>query len=137
MGFPTSPSDGQQYTSPNGSVYEYTAADDRWDRIIIGTIGGGGGLSWSAISSNKNAVAGEGYMADSSGGTFTVTLPGSPSIGDTVAIIDSTSSFVSNNVTIGRNGKPIMGLSEDLTLDEDNTAIELIYSDATNGWRVK
>jgi hypothetical protein len=35
MAFPTSPVDGQQYTTSLGTVYEYVAADDKW--ILVST----------------------------------------------------------------------------------------------------
>jgi len=37
MAFPTSPSNGDQYTNANGTLYEYVAADDKWV-IVQGTL---------------------------------------------------------------------------------------------------
>jgi len=38
MAFPTSPSNGDKYTTGFGTVYEYVAADDKWviinDKIV-------------------------------------------------------------------------------------------------------
>ena len=38
------------------------------------------------------------------------------------------------NVTIARNGAKIQNLSEDLTLDINNSAVTLVYTGATYGW---
>lgn len=48
-------------------------------------------------------------VCDATGGAFTITLPASPSTGDTYAIIKKDSSV--NAVTIGGNGKLINGAS--------------------------
>ena len=60
------------------------------------------------------------------GGSFTVTLPISTSLleNDTVQIVDVT----------GGNGAKIQNLSEDLTLDINNSAVTLVYTGATYGW---
>jgi hypothetical protein len=70
------------------------------------------------------------------GGGFTVTLPASPSVNDTVQVIDATGVFGSSNVTVGRNSEKIQNLAEDLTLNINNTAITLVYTGATYGWLI-
>ena len=90
-------------------------------------------IDWQAVvTSDTTMVAGKGYFVDSSGGTKTVTLPASPSIGDTVAInaLDGST----NAVTVARNSSNIEGGTTNLTLDASYSAITLVYSDATNGW---
>ena len=97
------------------------------------------GLSWTNITSNTTATSGNGYFVDTSGGAFTLTLPASATYGDTVAIVDQSGSFAvggSNNLTVARNGLVIQGNSDDMTCDVKNAAFELVYSDATNGWRI-
>jgi len=70
------------------------------------------------------------------GGGFTVTLPASPSVNDTVQVIDATGAFGSSNVTVARNSEKIQNLAEDLTLNINNTAITLVYTGATYGWLI-
>ncbi len=94
------------------------------------------GITWSLITGITTAIAGNGYICDTSGAAFTLTLPASPSAGNVVAISDGASTFDSHNLTIGRNSLKIMGLSEDMIISTKNVAISLIYSDATNGWRI-
>jgi hypothetical protein len=96
-----------------------------------------GSSAWVAKTANYTAVAGDRILADTSGGAFTITLPASASQGDTIEIIDASSSFGTNNLTIARNGLKIMGLAEDMTASTTNAAFTLVYYNATNGWRLK
>jgi hypothetical protein len=81
-----------------------------------------------------NAVSGTGYFCDTSGGAFTVTLPTSPSAGDIVALSDYTRTFGSNNLTIGRNSKPIGGISQDAELTVTGQSATFVFVDDTEGW---
>jgi len=95
-----------------------------------------GGLTWAIVSTTATAVPGGGYICDTSGAAFPLTLPASPAAGDVVAICDAASTFNTKNLTIGRNSLKIMGLAEDMTVSTKNAAFRLIYSDSTNGWRI-
>ena len=81
-----------------------------------------------------NAVNGSGFFLDTTSGTITVTLPGSPSAGDIVAFKDYKGTFACNAVTIGNNGNKIAGVCGNATLSTNNQAISLVYVDATRGW---
>ncbi len=70
------------------------------------------------------------------GGGFTITLPASPLVNDTIQIVDATGVFGSSNVTLSRNGNKIQNLAENLILNIDNTAISLVYTGATYGWLI-
>jgi len=71
---------------------------------------------------------------DTSGGSFTVTLPSDPNDNDKVTIQDYTSSFEDNPLIVGRNGNKIMGENEDMTVRTDNETFTLIYNDGD--WRI-
>lgn len=86
------------------------------------------------LTSTTTINAGERIFADASAGSFTITLPASPNVGDTVQIIDVAGIFSTNNVTIGRNSEKIQNLAEDLTMNLNNAAITMIYSGSTYGW---
>ena len=73
---------------------------------------------------------------NTSGGAFTVTLPASPVKGDSIRIFDVAKRFDSNNLTIGRNGEPIMGDAADLVVSTQGAAFELVYYDGSQGWRI-
>ena len=83
------------------------------------------------------AVAGAQILANTTADVITVTLPASPSVGDEVTIIDTRGSWASNNLTVGRNGKPINTATSDLTLSNAGQSITLVYIDATRGWAYK
>lgn len=103
------------------------------------------GSSWSSVGNFKGIdVSADGTtlvnnqqaFCDTSGGAFTVTLPSTPTKGDRVRIFDVTSSFDSNNLTVGRNGNPIMGDAADLVVSTEGAAFELVFYDGTQGWRI-
>ena len=82
-----------------------------------------------------SATAGTGFFVNTSGGAVTVTLPGSPSAGDVIALKDYKNTWDSNNVTLARNGSKINGSSGCATLNVRDQSVTLIYVDATAGWK--
>ena len=62
----------------------------------------------------------------------TITLPASPTAGNEVVI--SVGAF--ENTVIGRNSQNIMDLAEDMTIDSANATLNLVFIDATRGWRL-
>lgn len=97
----------------------------------------GGGPTWLAVSGAVNpAVAGYGYVVDTTGGAVTVTLPAAPAVGDWVGFVDGASSFDMNNLTVARNALLIMGLAENMTVSTENATFGLVYESALLGWRV-
>ena len=96
------------------------------------------GTSWQAVkTSGFTAVAGEGYFCDTSSAAFTATLPASPTLGDEVTFIDYAGTFDTNNLTVGRNSKPIQGAASDLTVSTERAAFRLVFVDNTQGWLLK
>jgi hypothetical protein len=95
-----------------------------------------GGASWQAVitADPANAVAGNGYFCNTTGGAFTVTLPTSAAIGDFISFIDYAGTFDTYNLTIGRNGHNIQGAAADLTVSVERAGFTLIFVDATQGW---
>jgi|TARA_A100001011_G_C14322237_1_gene851379 hypothetical protein len=88
------------------------------------------------VSTTFSATVNDRILANSSGGTFTITLPLNSTllVNDVVQIVDVTGSFNTNNVTLGRNGSKIQNLTEDLVLDINNIAVTMIYTGSTYGW---
>ena len=89
------------------------------------------------VSGNGTTLANrQQAFCDTSGGAFTVTLPASPVKGDSIRIFDVGDAFDSNNLTIGRNGNPIMGDTQDLVVSTEGAAFEMVFYDGTQGWRI-
>ena len=95
-----------------------------------------GGLQNVDVTTTYSAGSFQTCWCNTTGGGFTVTLPGSPSKGDQIRFIDVAQSFDSNNLTIARNGKPIMGDAADMTVATEGAAFDLIFYDNSSGWRL-
>lgn len=101
---------------------------------LSGYSGANGALTpWISKTSNYTANNNERIIADTSGGTFTVTLPSSPVLGNYVVLTDG-ANWSTTNLTIARNGSTIEGVAEDLTINLGGITVELIYDGTT--WEV-
>ena len=125
MTLPTADGSANQILTTNGSG-------------TLAFVDNSGGTEWQAVkTSNFTASAGQGVFANTTSGSFTVTLPASPSLGDEVSIKDYAGTFDSNALTIGRNSQPIEGVAADLTVSVERAGLTLAYSDSTQGWLLK
>ena len=125
-------------TIQNGVTYTWPSSGGASGEFL--TSNGAGTLYWSeaaglppvtvSASTSISAVAGNHYVLTAAT-TATVTLPASPTISDTVYV--TVANGLTTN-TVARNGKNIVGTAEDLVLDTANAAVQLRYSDATEGW---
>lgn len=95
-------------------------------------ISGAGQALVQVSTTTVNAAAGQ-HLALNNVAITTVTLPATPGNGDTVWVTPCNG--LTTNV-IARNGKLIMGLAEDLTLDLPNMTTCLRYINSTVGWRL-
>lgn len=82
----------------------------------------------SVISASTAAVAGTLYVFTAN---LTLTLPASPILGDSVKI-----SNLSQTATcsVARNGSKILGAASDLTLDNQYSSFELVFTGDAKGW---
>ena len=88
-----------------------------------------GYLDWQSVitadgSTSTTAVAGEGYIIDTTSASHTINLPASASIGDTIGIKDYAGTFGTNALVIGRNSQ----------LGTNRASVVLVYVDSTKGW---
>ena len=90
-----------------------------------------GGLynAWLVKTSAYTALSGDQVIGNHASTAFTITLPASPSAGDTVTVCNAGAALV----TIGRNSQPINSVAGDGTLPNGNSA-QLVYVDSTIGW---
>lgn len=91
---------------------------------------------WIGLTQAATLAVGRKYMCNTSGGGFIVTLPATPAQLNKIVISDYAGTFGTNNLTVNRNGKPIMGLAENLTLDVSNATVTFEFIDNTKGWLV-
>ena len=113
------------------------------DTVTLGSgataagFGSTGEISWDTTpkTADFTGVSGVGYFVNTAGGAVTVTLPGSPSAGNVVGVSDYNSTAATNAITINRNSNKINGGTDNLTIGKANSAIQLVYIDATTGWQ--
>jgi hypothetical protein len=93
----------------------------------------GASASWTRVTSNYTANTNQQIIADTSTGAFTITLPASPTTGNSVRITDGYD-WSANNLSIARNGSTIETQFDDLVLNLKGVTVELIYDGGT--WQV-
>jgi len=93
------------------------------------------GATAQSVSSNISLQHNYNYFVNTSAAR-TLTLSATPSLGDTIAIIDATGSAATNNIVVSSNGGKINGTVQDLEIDVNNAAAVLVYTGSTYGWRV-
>lgn len=92
---------------------------------------------WQIITTDYAAVAGDDLFVNVSGGAIQITLPANPQLSDQpITVCHVGGAIASNNITIVRNGKLIMSLAEDMTVNTVNASFELSFCNDTFGWRL-
>jgi hypothetical protein len=90
----------------------------------------GGGISYTTETSDYTLEANQGVIADTTGGTFVVTLPLTPEEGDQVVVADG-GDWSTTNLTVGRNGQTIEGVASDLTMDVGGISVTMVFDGTT------
>ncbi|MBB4145820.1 hypothetical protein [Rhizobium rhizoryzae] len=85
------------------------------------------------LSANTNLVVGKAYRIITAG--ITLTLPANPAAGASIRLIDGGVLSRTSTVTVARNGKTIMGLNEDLTLNVSGCTFTIWYNGTT--WKLQ
>ena len=98
-------------------------------------------LAWKtpnpvAITSTYTAHNYDLIIADTTAGAFTVTLPATPTFGETVYFLDGAGTWNTNNLTINGNGSNILGSSSVLVANSPRDNFYLIYYNTSQGWIV-
>jgi hypothetical protein len=127
LNFPNSPSVNDEYVF-QGITYVFDGVKWYPERVP-----GSLSIVWSTQTANYALSPNEGIIADTSGGSFTVTLPANPIEGDFLCIADG-HDWSANNLIVARNNSTIEDTSEDLTLDIGQLSIDFIYSG--NTWQI-
>jgi len=97
-----------------------------------------GGLSWQDVvtGSTLTAEAGNAYWINTTSNTCTITLPASASNGDEMIFADYDRTWGTYGIIIDSNGLNYQGYDDsyDVEYGTAGTALNIVYSDATNGW---
>jgi hypothetical protein len=105
--------------------------------ITISGGSGGSGLTPTAIkTANYTAAAADLVRCNSTAGTFSVTLPATPSDGAIVAVLDIGNTFSTNNVTVLPNTGKTIESDTSLILDITGTYVSFVYNSSATNWRL-
>lgn len=88
----------------------------------------------SSVDSNVSLTSNNKYFIDTTS-TRTLTLPGSPSVGDEIYVYDASGSASSYNITIARNSNLINGNAGNFLIDISGGATSFVYTGSTYGWK--
>jgi hypothetical protein len=91
------------------------------------------GISWTAKTANYTAVYADHIIADTTSGSWTLTLPASPVNGTFIRIADG-NDWLLNPLTVARNGSTIEGNADNLILNIKGITVDFIYDGTT--WEV-
>lgn len=128
---PTTPTLGDiWFNTSTGSTYLY------YDSAWVGVGGGTAYGNWQIINSNTVAVSNTGYIANTSSGSFTLVFPESPTVGESIAIIDGQESFKRNGLIISGGLELIEGRTDNMLLNVDRASVLFRYIGSTYGWKV-
>jgi len=92
------------------------------------------GPTAQAVASNITMAANYNYFVDTTAAR-TLTLPASPTLGDTIAVYDASGTAAINNITVARNGNKINGQTENAIIDVNQSSSVFVYTGAIVGWR--
>ena len=91
------------------------------------------GIAYTKVIANTTAKINQGYICNTGAGSFTITLPASPETGHYVIISDD-DNFGTNPLYVARNGNPIAGIAENLTIDITGASVTLLWDGGS--WNV-
>lgn len=90
-------------------------------------------LVYSTVTANTNAVDGAGYVCDTAGGGFTLTLPAAAPAGTRMGVICG-DSVETNALTINPNGQTFYGATSNFTI---GAPCSLVFTKIGTEWRVE
>jgi hypothetical protein len=107
---------------------------DGTNYILSGAVAGG--YVNVDVTTTYTAAASQALWVNTTSASINITLPAAPAKGDTIRIYDIANTFNTNQCQLLRNGQPIMGQAGDLQITTQGAALEIVYYDATRGWRI-
>lgn len=89
------------------------------------------------ITNAYTARSGDDLFVNVAGGGVAITLPPAPLLSDQpITICHVGGNIASNPIVVLRNGKRIMSLQEDMTINTPNASVELSFCNEQFGWRL-
>ena len=106
------------------SATTFLRGDNSWVTV------GGAYNTWLVKTTTYTALVGDQIICNHASTAFTITLPASPSAGNTVVLHNAGAALV----TVGRNRSNINSTAADGELTTGNST-QLVYVDGTIGWK--
>jgi hypothetical protein len=101
---------------------------------VTGNPGATGAMKpWIIKTANYTAVNGDQIIANTTSGSFTITLPASPTLGFAVAFVDG-GNWNTNNLVINNNGATIAGVNDVLNLNIGHSSVTMVHDGST--WQI-
>ena len=119
---------GDTFTIPSGATIN--------NQGTATNFGATGSASWSTTvkTGDFTAVAGEGYFVDTTSGEVDVTLPAGTA-GAVIAVADYANTCDTNNIILKQNGSDkIEGSTDNFAVNQEGSAVTLVFVDSTKGW---
>jgi hypothetical protein len=118
-------------TGNSGKYLKTDGATASWNSVATGLI------TTAVKTANYTAATNDLVSANSTAGSFSVTLPVTPSDGAVVGIIDIAGTFATNTVTVLPGAGATVEGDTSFILDISKTYITFIYIPASTNWRVQ
>jgi len=103
-----------------------------------GTATGFASIAWQSTvvtGATHTASANQGIWINTTSNACTLTLPGSPSVGDQLVFSDFARTWNTNAVTLTLNGSKFQGNTSPVPVyDTDGETVHIVYSGSTQGW---
>jgi len=132
-------SDGGNIVSQSGTTVTIGASGDTVS-LASGASQSGfgrtGTVDWNTTpkTATFTAVSGDGFFANTTGGSFTMNLPAG-SAGAIVSVADYAGTWQTNALTVSPNGTDKIGaISANVSLSTEGQSVTFIFVDSTQGW---
>jgi hypothetical protein len=117
--------------------YPVNSVNGQSGNVVLGASSvGADPANFQIRAANYTAAVGDKVAADTTSAAWTLTLPATPSNGDTITVLDYAGTFDTNNLTIARNGSNIESLAENMICEVEDAAFTLVFVGSTVGWKV-
>ena len=124
--------------TPSNGYIRYNTTINAFEGYVNGAWSGlGGGNPWITKTADYTALNNDRILVDTSGGAVvTITLPTSPNVGDNVRIMDLAGTFDTYKCSVDPGVENINGVADTLDVTTENAGLQLVYTGATNGWKL-